>query len=91
MIVLCGNLTILLFGLAFHCFVIENKKSLCNSFPKPSRSDFVQVEFIQLVGITESELDAIRESGSNISILIEKMKKDNPELITDMKRKKSYL
>ena len=50
-----------------------------------------KVEFIQLVGITESELDAIREDGSNISILIEKMKKDNPELITDMKRKKSYL
>ena len=43
------------------------------------------------VGITESELDAIREDSSNISLLIEKMKKDNLELITDMKRKKSYL
>ena len=43
------------------------------------------------VGITESELDAIREDSSNISLLVEKMKKDNPELITDMKRKKSYL
>lgn len=50
-----------------------------------------KVEFIQFVGITESELDAIRKDGSNVFILIEKMKKDNPELITDMKRKKSYL
>ena len=50
-----------------------------------------KVEFIQLVGITESELDAIREDSSHISLLIEKMKKDNPELITDMKRKTSYL
>ena len=50
-----------------------------------------KVEFIQLVGITESELDAIREDSSHISLLIEKMKKDNPELITDMKRKMSYL
>ena len=48
-------------------------------------------EYIHFLGITESELDAIRKDGSNISILIEKMKKDNPELITDMKRKKSYL
>ena len=50
-----------------------------------------KVEFIQFVGITESELDAIRKDGSNVSILIEKMKKDTPELITNMKRKKSYL
>ena len=50
-----------------------------------------KVEFLQFVGITESELDAIREDSSNISLLVEKMKKDNPELITDMKRKKSYL
>ena len=42
------------------------------------------MEFIKFVGITESELDGIREDSSNISILIEKMKKDNPELITDM-------
>ena len=50
-----------------------------------------KVEFLQFVGITESELDPIREDSSNISLLVEKMKKDNPELITDMKRKKSYL
>ena len=42
----CGDLTILLLGLAFHCFVIENRKSLCHSLGRPSRSDFVQSEFV---------------------------------------------
>ena len=42
----CGDLTILLLGLAFHCFVIENRKSLCHSLGRPSRSDFVQSQFI---------------------------------------------
>lgn len=41
----CGDLTILLLGLAFHCFVIENRKSLCHSLGRPSRSDFVQLQF----------------------------------------------
>ena len=41
----CGDLTILLLGLAFHCFVIENRKSLCHSLGRPSRSDFVQLYF----------------------------------------------
>ena len=42
----CGDLTILLLGLAFHCFVIENRKSLCHSLGRPSRSDFVQFVFV---------------------------------------------
>ncbi len=50
-----------------------------------------KVEFLQLVGITESELNAIRKDIQNIQVLIEKMKEDNPELVTDMNRKKSYL
>lgn len=50
-----------------------------------------KVEFIQFVGITETELNKIREDFDNLQILIENMKKENPELITDMKRKKSYL
>lgn len=44
----CGDLTILLLGLAFHCFVIENRKSLCHSLGRPSRSDFVQSGFTVL-------------------------------------------
>lgn len=45
----CGDLTILLLGLAFHCFVIENRKSLCHSLGRPSRSDFVQLPFGELL------------------------------------------
>lgn len=50
-----------------------------------------KVDFIQLVGITQQELMAIREDIDNLQKLIDLMKKDNPELITDMKRTKSYL
>ena len=47
--------------------------------------------FIQFVGITQAELEAIKEDRSILTKLIELMKQDNPELITDMKRTKSYL
>ena len=50
-----------------------------------------RVEFIQFVGITEEELNAIKKDHDNISLLIERMRQENPELITDMKRNKSYL
>ena len=50
-----------------------------------------RVEFIQFVGITEAELDKIREDSDNLMLLIEKMREDNPELITDMRRTRSYL
>lgn len=53
-------------------------------------SVYGKTEVIQLVGITEAELEAIKESSDNTKILIEKMKEDNPDLITDMLRKKSY-
>lgn len=50
-----------------------------------------KLEFLQMVGITESELNAIKKDINNIHVLIELMKKDNPELITDMNRTHSYL
>ena len=50
-----------------------------------------KVEFIQLVGITEAELQAIKNDVDNLPKLIELMKKDNPEMVTDMKRDFSYL
>lgn len=50
-----------------------------------------EVGFIQLVGITESELGAIRQDTDNVHKLIELMKADNPELVTDMGRSFSYL
>jgi hypothetical protein len=50
-----------------------------------------KVGFVQFVGITESELNAIKENISNIHVLTERMRKDNPEFITDMSRNYSYL
>ena len=50
-----------------------------------------KVDFIQLVGITEEEYQAIQQDSENIHKLIELMKRDNPYLATDMNRTKSYL
>ena len=46
MIVGCGDLTILLVGLGFHCFLLKCKEKLRHSLGRPSRSDFVQAEVI---------------------------------------------
>lgn len=55
-------------------------------------SVYGKTEFIQLIGITESEIQAIMEDKSNIKRLIELMKADgNEDLVTDMRRTKSYL
>ena len=50
-----------------------------------------KTQFIQLVGITESELQALIEDHDNAYKLYDLMKKDNPDFVTDMKRTKSYL
>ena len=50
-----------------------------------------KADFIQLVGITEEEYQAIQQDTENIHKLIELMKQDNPDLATDMNRTKSYL
>ena len=55
-------------------------------------SVYGKTEFIQLVGITESEMQAIIENKNNVPKLIELMKADgNQDLVTDMRRTKSYL
>ncbi|WP_283124016.1 suppressor of fused domain protein [Angelakisella massiliensis] len=55
-------------------------------------SVYGKTEFIQLVGITQSELQAIIEDPNNLPKLIELMKADgNKDLVTDMRRSKSYL
>ena len=46
MIVGCGDLTILLVGLGFHCFLLKCKEKLRHSLGRPSRSDFVHFEFV---------------------------------------------
>lgn len=59
---------------------------------KMQHSVYGKTEFMQLVGITESELQAIIADNTNVDKLIGLMKADgNAELVTDMKRSKSYL
>ncbi|MDE6642197.1 MAG: suppressor of fused domain protein [Acetatifactor sp.] len=59
---------------------------------EPQMSVYGKTEFMQLIGITESEIQAIIEDPSNVKKLIELMKADgNEDLVTDMRRTKSYL
>jgi len=48
-----------------------------------------EVSFLQLVGITESELDRLKANSttSEVKRLIDELKKENPLLITDLNRK----
>ncbi|MFC3803875.1 suppressor of fused domain protein [Cohnella sp. GCM10012308] len=50
-----------------------------------------KVDFIQLVGITQRELEALKADSAQIHRLVENMKKDNPFMVTDMNRTRSYL
>lgn len=52
-----------------------------------------RVEFLQMVGITQRELDWLREDPTTqrVERLIDMMRKDNPLLITDLKREKEYV
>ena len=55
-------------------------------------SVYGKTEFIQLVGITEPELNAVMENPDNMKVLIEAMKADgNVDLVTDMTRERSYI
>ncbi|MDE6712879.1 MAG: suppressor of fused domain protein [Lachnospiraceae bacterium] len=59
---------------------------------EPQMSVYGKTEFMQLIGITESEIQAIIEDRSNIEKLIALMKADgNEDLVTDMRRTRSYL
>ena len=52
-----------------------------------------RVKFLQMVGITQRELDWLREDPTTqrVERLIDMMRKDNPLLITDLKRTKEYV
>lgn len=52
-----------------------------------------RVEFLQMVGITQRELDWLREDPTTqrVERLINMMCKDNPLLITDLNRTKEYV
>ncbi|WP_347254153.1 suppressor of fused domain protein [Leminorella grimontii] len=57
----------------------------------PRDSLYGRLEFLQLVGITEVEFQQVKETPEKVHQLIENMKQDNPDLITDMGRTKNYL
>ena len=59
MIVGCGDLTILLVGLGFHCFLLKCKEKLRHSLGRPSRSDFVQVEVMEGIKVKDTAKRAI--------------------------------
>ncbi|MCM1120719.1 MAG: suppressor of fused domain protein [bacterium] len=50
-----------------------------------------RLDFVQLVGITQREFEAVKGQRDNIRLLLEHMKEDNPDLVTDLNRTKSYL
>ena len=50
-----------------------------------------RTDFIQLVGITERELDLLKADRENARVLYERMRAENPHLVTDLNRTKSYL
>jgi hypothetical protein len=50
-----------------------------------------RVDFLQLVGITERELEVLKEDRNQATLLVERMKKDNPYLVTDLTRTSSFL
>lgn len=50
-----------------------------------------RLDFMQLVGITQREFEAIQGKRDNIRLLLERMREDNPDLVTDLNRTKSYL
>lgn len=50
-----------------------------------------KVEFMQLVGITQRELEILMDDRTKAEVLVEEMRKDNPYLVTDMSRIDSYL
>ena len=50
-----------------------------------------RVDFLQFVGITNEEYEMLKADPSKAMLLAEAMKKDNPFLVTDINRKKSYI
>lgn len=50
-----------------------------------------RLDFMQLVGITQREFEAINGRQDKIRLLLECMREDTPDLVTDLRRTKSYL
>ncbi len=59
---------------------------------KTQTSVYGKTEFLQLVGLTTKEMDAIREDRNNLDIILNNMRNDgNVNLVTDMNRQKEYI
>ena len=65
---------------------------IVNDTEIPTRQTiYGELAFLQLVGITTNELKAVMGDRSLIPVLLENLKKDYPDLETDMERTKDYL
>lgn len=65
---------------------------IVNDTEIPTRQTiYGELAFLQLVGITTNELKAVMDDRSLIPVLLENLKKDYPDLETDMERTKDYL
>lgn len=58
---------------------------------KGRQTIYGELAFLQLVGITTDEFKAVINDNSLVPILLERLKKDYPDLETDMSRTKNYL
>lgn len=50
-----------------------------------------KLQFLQLVGITQKEVQAIMDDRSNLRRILDAMRAENPDLVTDLSRTKSYI
>ena len=60
-------------------FVIENRKSLCHSLGRPSRSDFVQFQFMRAISVAklvDCAMSALDKEGINKVALVAFKKND---------------
>ena len=46
---------------------------------------------MQLIGLTQPELDAITRDPDALTGILERMRAEDPELVLDMRRTKSYI
>ena len=58
---------------------------------KTRQTIYGELAFLQLVGITTDEFEAVRKDRACISTLLEHLRTDYPNLETDMRRTKNYL
>ena len=50
-----------------------------------------KVAFLQLVGLTQPELNAVTRDPDALTGILERMRAEDPELVLDMRRTKSYI